>query len=153
LSGPSGVVAGVISLFGSGHRLADVEPGWTTVVLTVGIALMVIALVCVTLVVRPRPRKPRIEAEKDDQFIFFGHLKDWTPANVQDALEGRDVLPVLSSQIVAMARIAWQKHVLLQSSMSLAIVGTALIAVAAALNGRPRSTARNSSARVSAAGG
>ncbi len=51
------------------------------------------------------------------------------------ALVEKDLLPVLTRQIVAMSEVAWLKHRLLQASMTGAVVGTALVAIAGLLNG------------------
>lgn len=127
------ILAGVISLMGGSRRLAHVQEFWWNVLLYMGIGALVVALVCVVWVVRPRTRKDKVEQEAPSNFIYFGHLNFLVPEDLERALKQEDVLPVLSRQLVTMGRIAWDKHNLLRWSLTAAMVGTALVGAAAAL--------------------
>lgn len=131
----SGVVAGVIALAGDNRRLSHLSDCWAEAAFWVGVACFVAALLLVVGVVTPQIRSSETEAEWPDRFIFFGHLRHWAEADLARALQERDILPVLSHQLVVMSKIAWRKHRLLQGSMVLAVVGSVLVGVAALLNG------------------
>jgi hypothetical protein len=127
------LLAGVVSMMGGSRRLAHLHGFWRNVLLYGGIAALVVALVSVAWVVRPRTRKNRVEQEAPRNFIYFGHLNFLRAEDVQRALEDEDILPVLSRQLVTMGRIAWDKHNLLKWSLTAAMLGTALVGGAAAL--------------------
>lgn len=130
----SAVIAGIIGLAGGNRRLANLEGFWPNSFFWVGILLLVLSLVAVSFVVRPRLRSRKIAGEVPDNFIFFGHLREWSPENLEKALAEKDLLPVLCRQIIAMSEVAWMKHRLLQISMSGAVIGTAFVSIAAWLN-------------------
>ena len=96
-----------------------------------GVASLVVALFFVLLVVAPRLRTSRLEAETKENFIFFGHVKNWSADDLVAALKARDILPVLSRQIVTMAGIAWTKHRRLQGSILGAVIAAALFGLSA----------------------
>jgi hypothetical protein len=127
------VMAGLIKLAGNG-RLSDLEGYWEKLLFWSGVVALTGGLLAVLLVVRPRLRARRLKHEVAGNFIYFGHAKDWDGSELEEALKERDVLPVLSRQIVKTSKVAWMKHRLLQSSMTLAVIGTALVAMAAWLN-------------------
>jgi len=129
------IAAGVVALAGNGRRLSDLPSGWPTAYFVVGCASLVLALISVSLVVRPRLRIPHLEEEARTNFIFFGHARRWKPDELAAALRTADMVEMVSRQVVAMATVAWRKHRYLQVSLTLAIAGTALIGVAAAMNG------------------
>lgn len=128
------VVGGIVTLTGGGHRLANLEPGWTVGLFIAGVACLVAALACVALAVRPRLRNTAVAKDGEVDYLYFGHAKQHTPVALRSYLEAGDMLGVLCRQIASMSRIAWLKHRLLQVSVTLAAVGTPLVAIAAALN-------------------
>lgn len=130
----SAAMAGIVTLAGDGHSLMGAE-GAAMMLLWAGVALLVVALIAVGFVVRPRVREGSLPAEAADNYVFFGHLQYWKPADLAEALKGSDVLEVLSRQLVTMSKIAWSKHYWLKVSMTTALVGIGMVAVAAALNG------------------
>lgn len=127
------ILAGVISMMGGSRRLAHLHGVWRNLLFYVGIGALVVALVFVTGVVRPRTRKDKVEQEAPNNFVYFGHLNFRLPEDVQRALKDEDILPVLSRQLIVMGRIAWDKHNLLKWSLTAAMLGTALVGTAAAL--------------------
>lgn len=130
----SGVVAGVIALAGDNRRLSHLSGCWAEAAFWAGIVCLVFGLLLVAAVVTPQIRSSETKTEWGHRFIFFGHLRHWNEEDLTIALKERDILPVLSHQLVVMSKIAWRKHRLLQGSMVLAIAGSALVGVAAALN-------------------
>lgn len=127
------ILAGVISMMGGSRQLAHLHGAWENLLLYVGIGAVVVALVLVAWVVRPRTRNHKVEQEAPYNFLYFGHLNFRLPEDVERALEHEDLLPVLSRQLVMMGRIAWDKHNLLKWSLTAAMLGTALVGAAAAL--------------------
>lgn len=112
----SAMFAGVLRI-----RLTDLKTGQSEFFFWVGVVLLVLALLAVLLVVAPRLRTSELRDESDEDFIYFGHVKEWTAESLETALKTKDVLPVLSRQIVRMADIAWTKHRRLQQSLSAAV--------------------------------
>lgn len=129
------LMAGVVALTGDGRRLSHLDGFWTKAPFVLGVLALIAGLLSVAWVVRPRLRSKSVEVEAPSNFIFFGHAKHWEPAELAEALGTVDILPMLSRQIVAMSKIAWLKHRMLQHSMTLATIGSALVGVAAWLNG------------------
>lgn len=130
----SAVMAGIVGLAGGDRRLANVKGFWPNSFLWVGVGVLVLSLVAVSLVVRPRLRRKKLEEEIPENFIFFGHLRMWSAQELEQALLERELLPVLSRQIVEMSKLTWQKHRLLQSSMTGALFGTAFVGIAGILS-------------------
>ncbi len=126
----SALVVTVIALSGSGRRLSDLD-GAARPVYWIGVASITLAVVLVALAVKPRVRRRDVAHEWQDNFIYFGHLRYWSPEQLEDALRGQPVLPVLTRQLVNMSKIAWRKHLLIEVSLLCAAVGTALVALAA----------------------
>ena len=72
-----------------------------------------------------------IGKEWPNNFIYFGHLKFWDPTKLPASIKQKDLLPVLTQQIVRMSEIAWKKHVAVKISMWIALVGGAALVVCA----------------------
>jgi hypothetical protein len=98
-----------------------------------GLGLLGFAVLAAVGAVIPQVRRRPIKREWRDNFIFFGHLRHWKPDELAAAWVARDVTKVLARQAVAMSKIAWRKHRLLQVSLVAAILGTAALVVAGAL--------------------
>lgn len=78
------------------------------------------------LVVVPRLRARKVEAEAASNFIYFGHLKHRQADELANALKETDILPVLSKQLITMSKIAWDKHRHVQLSFVTFGLGVAL---------------------------
>lgn len=78
-------------------------------------------------VVIPRLRRKHIRREYPDNFIYFGHLKFWDAGQLPSAIKKKDLLPVLTHQMVEMSKITWKKHIAVKVSMILALVGGAAL--------------------------
>ncbi|WP_051835833.1 Pycsar system effector family protein [Streptomyces sp. NRRL WC-3549] len=124
----SAALAGIAALFGGGRSLDQVN-GFAGVVLWLGVAALGLSAVLAVLVVVPRHngqgRSPR---PGEDEFIFYGHLRHWSPAALEQRLTEADPLPTLSRQLVVLSAIAWTKHKRVQQSLALAVVGSLLVA-------------------------
>ncbi len=94
-----------------------------------GVSLLALAVLFAAAAVLPNVRKRAMSNEAADNFIFFGHLKSWEWRDVEKALRDRDPLPVISRQLVVMSKIAWRKHACVKASLSLSVLGSALVAL------------------------
>lgn len=127
----SAAIVAVVALSAKGRifgDLSDIAAAWLY-----GIGLMLIlvgALFAVTAVI-PRLKSDDVKEKAPENFIYFGHAKHWEPADLTAALKERDILPVISRQIVVMGDIAWQKHRWVQLSMGIGCAGGVSIVLAA----------------------
>ncbi|MEV5242938.1 Pycsar system effector family protein [Streptomyces cinnamoneus] len=127
----SAALAGIVALSGDGHRFSHLHGYGARGPLWAGALLILTAAVLAILVVAPRLRSARkLESEAPQNFIYFGHLQFWDPADLIQKLQQEDTLPVLSTQLVNMSKIAWRKHRLVQLSFLLAAIGGALVFIA-----------------------
>lgn len=129
----SAVLAGIVALSGDGHRLSGLSGFWTHAFYWSGVLLLVSAVVLSASTVAPGLRHKSLKAEQPHNFIYFGHIKDWKEDDLTEALRQREILPVLSRQLVVMSRIAWKKHQTVLFSFLLACSGATAVAIAAAL--------------------
>nr|WP_240955684.1 Pycsar system effector family protein [Streptomyces thermoviolaceus] len=125
------MLAAVVTLAGSDHGLG-ISGAFARTVLWAGVALLAVSVVLAVLAVLPRHDREghRRPAHRDD-FVFYGHIRHLTPAELEESLREHDPLPALSRQIVAMSRILWIKQRLVRQSLLVAVGGGALIAVGA----------------------
>lgn len=105
----SGILVAVTALSGSGRRLGRID-GCALWVFYLGVAALAIGTLFAISVVSPNLRKAKVSLESHDNFVFFGHVRHWNPAELEMALRERDPLPVLARQLVVMSEIAWKKH-------------------------------------------
>ncbi|MEI4745895.1 MAG: Pycsar system effector family protein [Rhodococcus qingshengii] len=126
----SALLVGVVTL-SSKDRIFNHLSGWAVFWYVLGIALLVLGVVCAAWVVRPRLRASNLVPEAQSNFIYFGHLRELTPDVVQDHLENTPILPVLSKQLVEMSKIAWIKHRMVQVSMTIAPFGVLALGICA----------------------
>lgn len=125
----SAAIATTVALTAEGRLFADLEIWWLAVSYAIGLGLLLVAAGFAALVVIPYLRRKKVDGEARHNFIYFGHARLWEPQNLEKALRVEPILPQLSRQIVAMARIAWVKHVRVQWSFSLAVAGAACLVV------------------------
>lgn len=90
------------------HGIAD--DNWLSLLYGLSLALLIAAAFMATWAVAPALRAGNLQAEATEDFIYFGHAQHWTADKLAEALGERDVLPVVTRQIVRMAEIAWNKH-------------------------------------------
>ncbi|WP_409436476.1 Pycsar system effector family protein [Mycobacterium sp. SMC-14] len=131
LSIEAALLAGIVTLSGS-DRVFDNLDGWFPMTLYVGGTVVLVASVlCAVWVVRPRLRAPNLEAEAASSYIYFGHLRLLDDDAVLNHLNHTPIAPVLARQLVQMGKIAWNKHVFVQWSMTLAVIGVILLGLCA----------------------
>ena len=128
----SALLAVILTLSTGQHRLTHL-PGGSEALYIAGLVLVIAGALAAVWAVTPHLRARNLGNEWQSNFVFFGHLKDWPPEQLEAALAERDVLPMLSRQLVTMGKIAWVKHRLLQASLAAAVVGSVLLGLAAVL--------------------
>lgn len=127
----SAVLAGIVALSEDGRLFGDLHGWWTRALLWTGAVLILAGAVLAILVVAPRLRpRSTLAQEADKSFVYFGHLQFWKPDDLEAALQQRDILTVLSHQLVNMSKIAWRKHRFVQLSFLLAATGGAFVFLA-----------------------
>ncbi|PRA00194.1 hypothetical protein CQ017_03955 [Arthrobacter sp. MYb224] len=126
-------IATVVALSGEGKIFEVLQDCWQNYLYYGGLIALAIASFFAVWVVIPRLRMRHVKKEYKDHFIYFGHLKYWDAAQLPKAIEERDLLPVLSQQMVKMSDIAWRKHIAVKISMFVAMAGGAALAVCAVL--------------------
>ncbi|GAA0339715.1 hypothetical protein GCM10010151_31690 [Actinoallomurus spadix] len=101
-----------------------------------GISLLIGGILFAGAAVFPQLNRRDARRNWRSNYVYFGHLRWWAPDDLITVVQAnglvRDPL-VMSTQIVALSKIVWRKHVFLQWSMSLAILGAAGIGLAALL--------------------
>ncbi|WP_461189968.1 Pycsar system effector family protein [Arthrobacter sp. Z4-13] len=98
-----------------------------------GLLTLAVAAVFSIWVVIPRLRSRKVKAEYPNNFIYFGHLKFWDSKRLPATIKQKDLLPVLTHQMVEMSKISWKKHIAVIWSIYLALAGGAALVVCAAL--------------------
>lgn len=125
----SAILVAITALSGNGRRLGRID-GCALWVFYLGVTALTISALFAISVVSPNLRKGKASSESHDNFIFFGHLRHWNPADLEMALRERDPLPVLARQLVVMSDIAWNKHERVKKSFAFAVFGALLVALA-----------------------
>lgn len=97
-------------------------------------ALMVIGAVLGASVVAPRLRSRGLRQASRTNYVYFGHARHWRAEELTKRLQGDDILPQLSRQIVVMADIAWEKHVRVGWAIWLGVAGGIALLAAAVLS-------------------
>lgn len=124
------IVATIISLSGEGRRLSTLKGAPSQVMLWLGISILSLAILLAVAVVTPQLRSNQTAKNWREDFIYFGHLRLWSPTDLQERLRATEMLPVLTRQLVVMSKIAWRKHRYLQLSLLSAVVGALLVSLA-----------------------
>ncbi|NVK77299.1 hypothetical protein HG542_06445 [Streptomyces morookaense] len=129
LSIESAALAGVAALTSRGHCFAHLSGFWAVGGFWLGVVLLGLAAVVAVTVVTPRSQAGGEPVSSSGDFIFYGHLRHWSPENLAVRLADDDLLPALSRQLVTISRIAWVKHRRVQQSLLLAVAGAVVLAV------------------------
>jgi hypothetical protein len=128
------VLGAVAALAGSGRAVDRVSGSLSLVVVGLGVVLVAAATLAAVLAVIPRHAGDGTSpAPGEDQFIFYGHLRHWSPDQLERRLGEANPLPALSRELIVMSAIVWTKHRRVQQSLVLAAVGGALLCLAVAL--------------------
>jgi hypothetical protein len=106
---------------------------WPAVVAAVTLGLLTLAIIAAAMVVMPTMGSARRHrAASREQWVFFGHLRHWSPTDLASRigrLSRTDELDNLAGQLVRMSQINWRKHRLLQSSVVLTVAALCCITV------------------------
>lgn len=102
---------------------------WPAWILLGGVAMLGASVLLAILVVFPQLRGRHLRSEYQSNYVYFGHLRLWEASSLASRLESHtDDVEVISRQLVRMSEIVWRKHVWLQWSLSLLILGVAAVA-------------------------
>ncbi|MDN5698821.1 MAG: DUF5706 domain-containing protein [Kocuria sp.] len=126
----SAAIAALVALSAERMIFADISNNWVRFPYWASVALFILGGFLALSAVAPSLRVRQMKAERHDNFIFFGHAKDWRPEFLETELRTDDVTLVLSRQIVIMAGIAWKKH--LKVGWSLWLIGAGVLSLFAA---------------------
>jgi hypothetical protein len=94
---------------------------------------LVLAVALAVWVVYPRLRRRRTTQLAPDGLIFFGHLRDRAPEDIERALAtmtAADERRQLARQLHVTSEVAWRKHAYLQASLGAFALGSALLVLA-----------------------
>jgi hypothetical protein len=119
---------GVIVALSAPNRTFSGLHGLPVALYVVSIVALLAAAVTALLAVYPRLKASSIAGEQADNYVYFGHLRDWKPDELATRLEeGTDLVEVLARQCVRVSEVAWQKHRLVQLSLALGGLGIIFI--------------------------
>lgn len=110
--------------------------GATGLQLAIAIAAMsslVLAVVLAIWVVFPRLARRRTSQHAAEGLIYFGHLRDRTPEDIERALARMtpaEERRQLARQLHVISDVAWRKHAHLQASLFAFAVGSVLLVLA-----------------------
>lgn len=96
--------------------------------------LLVIGAILAASVVAPRLRSRGLRQASRANYVYFGHARHWKAEELTKRLQGDDMLPQLSRQIVVMADIVWGKHVRVGWAIWLGVAGGIALLAAAVLS-------------------
>jgi hypothetical protein len=113
----SAAIVAVVALSAKGRIFGDLSDPAAAWLYGIGLALILVGAVFAVTAVIPRLKSDDVKRKAPDNYIYFGHAQHWEPEDLDVALRERDILPVISRQIVVMADIAWEKHRWVQLSM------------------------------------
>jgi len=123
----SASMATAVALSVNGRVFHDISHTWLKIGYWLGLACLLCGVLLASLVVVPRLRRSTaLKNESKNNFIYFGHLRHWTPEELEVALKQNDILSVLSRQLVIMAGIAWKKHRWAQWALRFTLLGAGI---------------------------
>lgn len=127
----SAAIVATVALSAEGRIFGDLSDPTAAWLYGLGLLLILVGAFFAVTVVVPRLKADLVKQKAPDNFIYFGHAQHWEPDELTIALQEREILPVISRQIVVMADIAWQKHRWVQLSMFTGCSGGVCIVLAA----------------------
>jgi hypothetical protein len=102
-----------------------------------GVSFLIGAILCAGAAVFPQLNRRNARRTWQHNYVYFGHLRRWQPKDLITAVQTDGTERehfVVSTQIIALSKIVWRKHVFLQWSMSLALLGAVCVGTAALLS-------------------
>lgn len=127
----SAAVVSVVALSVEGRIFSDLSEPAAVLLYVLGLFLILVGALFAVMVVIPQLKSEAAKRKARDNYIYFGHARHWDPGDLTEALKERELLPMISRQIVVMADIAWQKHRWVQFSMLTGSAGGIAIVLAA----------------------
>jgi hypothetical protein len=122
------VLGFIISLSGDDGPLSSLH-GTDLWLYRIGIVLIGFGILTALGVVAPQLGRFRAQREWQENMIYFGHLRHWDSNELaKELMKDAPRQQQLARQLVQMSRIAWRKHVWLQWSLALFVVGTGFVA-------------------------
>jgi hypothetical protein len=97
--------------------ISEVSEGMVDVSYWVGLLALLAGAFFAVAVVIPRLKADGALKASKRNYIYFGHVRHWEANELAVALKSRDILPVITRQIVVMGDIAWQNHRWVQVSV------------------------------------
>lgn len=113
----SAAIATTVALSGDNRLFSGRSAGMIDVLYWIGLLALLAGAFFAVAVVIPRLKSDSALKASKRNYIYFGHVRHWEPDELAEALKSRDILPVITRQIVIMGDIAWQKHRWVQVSM------------------------------------
>lgn len=102
-----------------------------------GVAMIIAAMLLAALAIAPSLGSSSCHtADRRDEWIYFGHVRQWDSTGLaarMGRLSEQDQVRALAAQLVAISRITWRKHRLLQGSVALTLAAIAVIVMAVAM--------------------
>lgn len=126
-------IATAVALGSRDRDFGEPSWSWTAGLFYAGILLMICAVGFAVAAVGPRLHSRQTEKQWRANFIYFGHLRFWEPADLTRALREDDALPVLCRQLVDISQILWIKHRRVQLSLWFALTSGATLVLAGLL--------------------
>lgn len=132
--GIDSAVIATVSVLASTGKLFSHFGSWWMIALFIGAGACLIAgIVFATIGVAPRLKSTSAKELSKENFIYFGHARHWNPRKLENALRDDDLLSQLTNNIVVAADISWRKHIAVNWSIWLTLVGGALLTAYAIL--------------------
>ncbi|MFC9694666.1 Pycsar system effector family protein [Kribbella sp. NPDC056951] len=123
------VLAGVVALVQLDHLGTAGR-----ILVSLGLVLMVAALLCAVAVVLPILRA-RHTKHGAGSVLYFGTVRHYTPDELADRLAAEDTVREVCAQSVILSRLSWRKHRLLQASMLATIAGATITGLTLLMTG------------------
>jgi hypothetical protein len=95
--------------------------------------LFTLAVILALSVVLPQLRRGKAAREAQHGLVYFGHLRHRAPEDIARAFSRLDTgaaSDLLAAELHAISKIAWSKHVRLQSAVIALVAGTSCLVVA-----------------------
>lgn len=119
----SAAMATTVALSGDKRLFSGRTAGINDALYWIGLLALLAGAFFAVAVVIPRLKSDGALKASKNNYIYFGHVRHWEPDELAQALNGRDILPVITKQIIVMGDIAWHKHRWVQISMWCGVLG------------------------------